>query len=104
MAAYLSDSSGASAPGGRADARQKVGGLDRPNNVDVEYGLLAGGRRVDIVVVTEHLQQRLRVFRVAPDGRGIADISSLDKLRVFAGRRGEASAPMGIGLYRRPRA
>ena len=83
--------------------RQMVGELDRPNNVDVEYGLPAGGRKVDIAVVTERLKSRLRVFRIAPDGSGIADISSLDKARVFADRTGEAAAPMGIALYRRPR-
>lgn len=83
--------------------RQVVGELDRPNNVDVEYGLTAGGRKVDIAVVTERLKSRLRVFRIAPDGSGIAEISSLDKLRVFADRTGEAASPMGIALYRRPR-
>ncbi len=82
--------------------RHKISGLDRPNNVDVEYGFRLGGRRVDIAAVTERYKQRLRVFRIAPDG-SISDISSLDGLRVFAGASGEAAAPMGIGLYRRPR-
>jgi 3-phytase len=83
--------------------RQAFAGLDRPNNVDVEYGLPVGGRKVDIAVVTERLKNRLRVFRVSPDGSGFSDISSLAGLRVFAGRTGEAAAPMGIGLYRRSR-
>lgn len=83
--------------------RQVVGGLDRPNNVDVEYGLRAGGRQVDIAVVTERLQNRLRVFRIAPEGTGISEISSPGKTRVLDGRTGEAAAPMGIALYRRPR-
>jgi 3-phytase len=83
--------------------RQQVSGLDRPNNVDVEYGLRLGGGRVDIAVVTERYQRRLRVFRIAPDGSGIADISSPDNLRVFAGADGDEGAPMGVALYRRPR-
>jgi 3-phytase len=83
--------------------RQTVAGLDRPNNVDVEYGLTVGGRRTDIAVVTERLQRRLRVFRIAPDGSGLEEISSSTGLRVFVGEAGERGAPMGIALYRRPR-
>jgi 3-phytase len=82
--------------------RQVIAGLDRPNNVDVEYGLVVGGRPIDIAVVTERLQRRLRVFRIEPDGSALADISSLDQLGVFKDRSGEAGEPMGIGLFRRP--
>jgi 3-phytase len=82
--------------------RQVVAGLERPNNVDVEYGLVVQGQKVDIVVVTERLTTRLRVYRIAPDGSGITDISALDRLQVFPGRTGEKAAPMGIALYRRP--
>jgi 3-phytase len=48
--------------------RQVVKNLDRPNNVDVEYGLTLGGRRYDIAVCTERLKHRLRVFAISPDG------------------------------------
>lgn len=47
--------------------RQTFAGLDRPNNVDVEYGLPFGGQRADIVVATERLKQQLRMFRIEPD-------------------------------------
>ena len=80
--------------------RQRITGLDRPNNVDVEYGLAAGQQRIDIAVLTERYQNRLRVFRIEPDGGGLSDISAVD-LAVFQGNRGEQAAPMGIGLYRR---
>jgi 3-phytase len=83
--------------------RQVFAGLDRPNNVDVEYGLMVAGRPVDVAVVTERLKQRLRVFRIAPDGSGFGDLSSLDQLGVFKDRSGEDAAPMGIGLFRRQR-
>jgi 3-phytase len=83
--------------------RQTFANLDRPNNVDVERGLVVGGRLVDVAVVTECLKRRLRVFRIVPDGSGFSDISSLDGLAVFTDRSGEAAAPTGIGLYRRPR-
>jgi 3-phytase len=49
--------------------------LKRPNNVDVEYGLMLGGRAVDIAVITERLGDTIRVFRVPAlqpiDGGGI---------------------------------
>lgn len=75
---------------------QVVPGLKRPNNVDIAYGLLLGGRPTDIAVTTEREAQRLRVYR-------LPDMQNLDRgdLVVFDG---DASrAPMGIALYRRPR-
>jgi 3-phytase len=73
----------------------RVLGLERPNNVDVEYGLTLGGTPVDVAVATERLARAIRVFRLpdlAPlDGGGIA---------VFEGE--QERAPMGIALYRRP--
>src|SRR5215216_6398949 len=43
--------------------RQVISGVDRPNNVDVEYRFRLGGRDVDIAVATERLARQLRVFR-----------------------------------------
>ena len=83
--------------------RQTVAGLDRPNNVDVEYGLKVGGKSIDIAVATERLKSQLRVFQIAPDGSGISDVTSSQNTRVFSGRTGEQAAPMGVSLYRRPR-
>ena len=80
--------------------RQLVTGIDRPNNIDVEYGFAFGGRAIDIAVVTERYQRRLRVFAIAPDGSGISELGTVP---VLEGQAGEAGAPMGIGLYRRPR-
>ncbi len=69
--------------------------LQRPNNVDVEYGLLLGGRPVDIAVTTERLLNRIRIFSLPDmkpvDGGGI---------EVFAGET--QRDPMGIALYKRP--
>jgi len=80
--------------------RQLVTGIDRPNNIDVEYSFAFGGRTIDIAVVTERYQRRLRVFGIAPDGSGITDLGAIP---VLHGQQAEAQAPMGIGLYRRPR-
>lgn len=76
--------------------RQTFDGLDRPNNVDIEYGL--GG--IDIAVAAERLQGRLRIFKINADG--LVDITSPGGTRVFADRTGEQAAPMGVSLYKRP--
>jgi 3-phytase len=73
----------------------RVTGLKRPNNVDIAYGLLLGGKPADIAVVTEREQTRLRVFR-------LPDLACVDQgdLVVFNGDR--VRAPMGVALYTRP--
>jgi 3-phytase len=86
---------------------QTVDGLDRPNNVDVTYGLNVGGRQVDITVVTERNRQRLRVFLVDTALR-LKDISAGGGIPVFEGEAARSgnqddALPMGVGLYRRPR-
>ena len=82
--------------------RQTISGLDRPNNVDVEYGLMVGGQPTDIAVVTERLKNRLRIFKLPRDGGPLTDISAGGGAPVLAGETGERSEPMGIALYRRP--
>lgn len=71
-----------------------VRGLVRPNNVDLAYDVMIGGKKTDIVVVTERYAHRLRVYRLpdmAPvDGGGIP---------VFDGEA--ARDCMGIALYTR---
>jgi 3-phytase len=83
-------------------SRQVIDGIDRPNNVDVEYGLNLGGRRTDIAVLTERLKRRLRVFRINANEGNVTDIGATG-LSVFDGQPGERGAPMGIALYKRPR-
>jgi 3-phytase len=78
---------------------QQIGNLDRPNNVDIEYGFRFGGRATDIVVTTERLRRQLHVFSIAEDGRGLNEIAQIPVLD----GSGNAGAPMGIGLYKRPR-
>ncbi len=80
---------------------QTIGGIDRPNNIDVEYGFVLNGKSTDIAVLTERLKMRLRVFAIAHDG--LTEINSGGGLPVFEGQQGEQGAPMGIALYRRPR-
>ncbi|MBC8140694.1 MAG: phytase, partial [Armatimonadetes bacterium] len=80
--------------------RQIVPNLDRPNNVDVEYGMRLGAKKVDIAVCTERLQHRLRIFAISSTGK-LSDLAP-QGLPVFAGQTGDASEPMGIALYKRP--
>jgi 3-phytase len=79
---------------GKVRADKVVRGLVRPNNVDVAYGMLLGGKATDIAVVTERYANRLRVYRLpdmAPvDGGGVP---------VFSGEL--ARDCMGIALYTR---
>jgi 3-phytase len=81
---------------------QRIEGLDRPNNVDVEYGFKLNGSPVDVAVVTERYRRRLRAYRIPGDGGPLEDVSSPDGLTVFDGEPEERGAPMGVGLYRRP--
>jgi 3-phytase len=83
--------------------RQTIAGLDRPNNVDIEYGLKLGGQPADVAVATERLKHRLRIFRIPRPGGLLTDISSPGSTQVCAGETGEGAEPMGIALYRRPR-
>jgi 3-phytase len=80
--------------------RSKIEGLDRPNNVDVSYGLILGKGKVDIAVVTERGKYRLRVYRIDSESATLTDIG---EAKVFEGEQGERAAPMGIALYRRSR-
>ncbi|MDQ5978275.1 MAG: 3-phytase [Verrucomicrobiota bacterium] len=74
---------------------RSVPGLKRPNNVDLVTGFALGGKRVDIAVVTEREERRLRVFT-------LPDLAAADRgdLVVFDGD--PERAPMGVALYQRP--
>jgi 3-phytase len=78
--------------------KQVISGIDRPNNVDIEYGFRFGGRSIDIAVATERLKRQLRVFQIDSDSGRLVDLGGI---RILEGEEGEAGAPMGIALYRR---
>lgn len=71
---------------------QTISGLDRPNNIDVSGNL---------AVVTERNKRRLRIFRIDPQTGLLSDATG--ETRVFEGENDDDAAPMGIGLYRRPK-
>lgn len=83
---------------GKVIEEKTVRGLQRPNNVDIEYGLMLNGQATDIAVTTERLTHQLRIFALPSmqpiDGGGI---------EVFKGETGEDfRALMGIALYKDP--
>src|SRR5262245_2844361 len=70
---------------------ERVDNIDRPNNVDIQG---------DICVVTERLKRQLRVYRVFAVKPHLRLVGTAP---VFEGEQGERGAPMGIGLYERPK-
>ena len=80
---------------GKIIEQKTVRNLQRPNNVDVEYGLMLNGVLTDIAVTTERLRNKIRVFKL-PEMAAI-DNGGID---VFEGVT--QRSPMGIALYKRP--
>lgn len=82
---------------GKIIEERTVRDLRYPNNVDIEYGLPYGDESIDIAVVTERMERRIRVFRLPEmtpmDSGGIA---------VFEGEADSLRRVMGISLYKRP--
>ncbi|OGU60006.1 MAG: 3-phytase [Ignavibacteria bacterium RBG_13_36_8] len=80
---------------GKIIEEKVVRNLKRPNNVDVEYGLILNGKSVDIAVATEREANKIRIY-------SLPEMKAVDNggIEVFEGE--EQRAPMGISLYKRP--
>jgi len=81
---------------GKIDQKRTVRGLKRPNNIDVEYGLKLGKKKVDIAVVSERLTHNVRVF-------SLPDMHPIDNggFPAFEGETGEEFRDlMGISCYK----
>ncbi|MEO5910756.1 MAG: phytase [Pelobium sp.] len=73
--------------------------LQRPDNVDIAYGLLLNGKKVDIAVVTERITHKLRIFE-------LPSFSPLDNggIEMFIGETGDLYRDlMGIAMYKNPK-
>lgn len=82
--------------------RQHFENLDRPNNVDVEYGFRFNETTsLDIVVVTERGQKRLLIFAIDPSTHLLYNLTG-SHTNVFINDTGDYAAPMGVALYKRP--
>ncbi|MEM8507016.1 MAG: phytase [Bacteroidota bacterium] len=81
-------------------SEKSIPNMQRPNNVDVEYGFpLNDSTTVDILVFTERERQRIRVFAVP-------EMRSLDNggFPVFKDATGLGhNLPMGVALYKSPK-
>ncbi|MCC9018113.1 phytase [Flavobacterium lipolyticum] len=77
---------------GKIIAKSEV--LKRPNNVDIAYGLIVDGKKVDVAVTTERESNKIRIF-------SLPDLKAIDNggIAVFEGE--ELRDPMGIALYTR---
>lgn len=83
---------------GKIQQNLSVKNLQRPNNVDIAYGLHLNGKETDIAVTTERITHKLRIFSLPDmkpvDGGGIS---------VFEGETGaEYRDLMGIAMYTAP--
>ncbi|MEI6866123.1 phytase [Flavicella sp.] len=85
---------------GKIIESKTIRNIQRPNNVDVEYGLkLNDSTKVDVLVFTERERQVIRVF-------SIPDMQALDNggIPVFEDETVlENRLPMGISLYKSPK-
>lgn len=71
----------------------KVLGLKRPNNVDLEYGFILNGERTDIAAVTERETNKVKLYAL-PELKEVGEIS------VFEGET--ERGPMGVSMYKNP--
>uniref|UniRef100_UPI004049F278 phytase n=1 Tax=Fulvivirga sp. TaxID=1931237 RepID=UPI004049F278 len=80
---------------GKIIKEKTVSGIQRPNNVDIAYGLKAGDKMLDIAVCTERYTNSIRIF-------SLPDMQPLDNggIEVFEGEA--LRDPMGIALYTNP--
>jgi len=83
---------------GKIIPEKTVKGLKRPNNVDIEYGLILNNQPTDIAVATERMTHQLRIF-------SLPDMKQVDNggIEVFEGETGDGFRDlMGISLYKNP--
>lgn len=80
---------------GKIIANKVVRGLKRPNNVDLAYGLMLNGKPADIVITTERMTHKLRIYSV-PDMKPVDN----GGIAMFVGETGAGYRDlMGISIY-----
>jgi 3-phytase len=71
--------------------------LGNPNNVDVRYGMLVGGQRIDIAVTNIRSTREMKVYRINPNDGTLTDITTSSGIKTP-----ELGDPYGLCLYQRP--
>jgi len=79
---------------GKIDTKRSVTGLKRMNNIDVAYGLIINGKKVDIAVATERDRNSIRIF-------SLPDMKAIDNGGIEVFIQDSLRHPMGIALYKR---
>ncbi|MES2455125.1 MAG: phytase [Bacteroidota bacterium] len=80
---------------GKIIKSKTITGLKRPDNVDIAYGMILGGKKVDIAVVTERMTHKLRIY-------SLPDMKPVDNggIPVYEGETGVMFRDlMGIAMY-----
>jgi 3-phytase len=72
----------------------KVPGLKRPNNVDIEYGFPLNGNKIDFAAVTERETNSVKLY-------SLPDLKEVGSFTVFDGEK--ERSPMGISIYKNPK-
>ncbi|MFC5873070.1 3-phytase [Chryseobacterium arachidis] len=72
----------------------KVLGLKRPNNVDIEYSFEFNGKKIDIAATTERETNTVKLY-------SLPDLKQVGEFSVFDGET--ERGPMGISMYKNPR-
>jgi 3-phytase len=84
---------------GKIIKEKTITGLKRPDNVDIAYGLVLGGKKVDIAVTTERMTHKIRIY-------SLPDMKPVDNggIPVYEGETGEMYRDlMGIAMYTDPK-
>ncbi|KQT35669.1 3-phytase [Chryseobacterium sp. Leaf405] len=71
----------------------KVLGLKRPNNVDIEYGFNLNGKKIDFAATTERETNKVKLY-------SLPDLKEVGEFSVFDGET--ERGPMGISMYKNP--
>lgn len=71
----------------------KVLGLKRPNNVDLEYGFILNGKKTDIAAVTERETNKVKLY-------SLPELNEVGEISVFEGET--ERGPMGVSMYKNP--
>jgi 3-phytase len=72
--------------------------INRPNNVDVRYGMQLGGQMIDIAAVTLRDQDQVRIYKIDAVTRELSDITTENAANVL---NNMFSLPYGLALYKR---
>ncbi|MDP3916022.1 MAG: phytase [Bacteroidota bacterium] len=78
---------------GKLDTALSITNLERPNNIDIEYGFQFQGKTIDIAAFTERGKDMIRVI-------SLPDCKFIDNGGISVFEDDSLRSPMGIALYK----